>query len=129
MKCLAKSGFADKFAFLEFTVEIISEIFALILSSSDENDSISEEIRELDEKYEKLTVELNKHKEELIKCETEEKLTEAENIKILISELQLEIDQLNEKINSNTFSQSSQSSQKSLPSFVVIFRSYIVINE
>jgi chromosome segregation ATPase len=129
MKCLAKSGFADKFAFLEFTVEIISEIFALILSSSDENDSISEEIRELDEKYEKLTAELNKHKEELIKCEAEEKLTEAENVKILMSELQLEIDQLNEKINSNTFSQSSQSSQKSLPSFVVIFLSYIVINE
>ncbi|XP_054156320.1 condensin complex subunit 3-like [Oppia nitens] len=133
MKCLARKGFTDNITFLDFTVEIISEIFNAIGAASDDLDSIAEETagRELEDQKNKLIEMIDKLRIELQEMDgNDDERRESEKtqeINVKLTDCQQELNAIQDKIsatNNISFSQSSQTSSlqistrtSSLPSF------------
>ena len=120
MKTLAKKAFNDNVAYLDFAAEIISEIYNSIHSAnSDETEALHEEsVTELEDKKNRLVADMDKYKKQVQDLMLEETNTaEVEELNKKISELQTEVQTINEKIATNTLSQSSMASQtQSMPS-------------
>ncbi|CAG2175398.1 unnamed protein product, partial [Oppiella nova] len=114
MKCLGKNGFTDNNAYLDFTVEIISEIFATTVSTADEIESMADESnRELEDKRNKLSADLEKCRTDLQDMESESRESEVQDMSQKIKDLETEINVLKDKIAANNTSLLSQSSQTS----------------
>ena len=122
MKCLAKKAFTENNSYLEFTVEIISEVFASTLTpTTDENETIGDHSnREMEEKRDQMTADIEKFKNEIKELENEGKLTEAEELHKKIDALELEMKTIKERITLNTLSQYSQTSQTPIATSLMV---------
>lgn len=117
MKTLAKKAFNDNMAYLDFAAELISEVYSSINAPVVDENEMQENPVELEVKKNLLIAEIEKLKNEVQECETRGNLNEVERLNQLMVTLKADVQALDEKMATNTLSQSSIASQtQTMPS-------------